>query len=223
MNDHALVLRWQQLCQRIQDLAQSYPAEEPRKLLAVSKYASIDAVRVLHQAGQLDFAENYLQPALKKISALAGLPIIWHFIGSLQGNKCVEIAQHFSWVHSLTQAKHALLLAQARQNQEPLQVCLQVNFSKDHADRNGVLPEALPSLIETILPLPSLHVRGLMVFPKAGMADDFVRLARLRDELEKQFQIRLPTLSMGVSSDYAEAIAAGATIVRIGSILFQDP
>lgn len=220
MNDDALVIRWQQLCQRIQNLAQAYPVEEPRKLLAVSKYASIKAVRVLHQAGQFDFAENYLQPALKKISALADFPIIWHFIGSLQSNKCAKIAQHFHWVHSLTQAKHALLLAQARQAQTPLQVCVQVKFTDD--GKSGVRPEAVPSLIEAILQLPNLQLRGLMVFPKIGAIDDFARLAALRDQLENQFQIRLPTLSMGTSGDYAEAIAAGATMVRIGSILFQD-
>jgi len=221
MNEVALIERWQKLCQHINLLAIPAAAQEPVKLLAVSKYTSIDAIRILFQAGQCDFAENYLQAALKKIAALADSPIIWHFIGSLQSNKCTVIAKHFSWVHSLTQSKHALLLAQAREHPTPLQICLQINFSHDQ-NKYGLLPEEAPALVETVLKCPALQLRGLMVLPKVGAVNDFAQLAKLRDQLEQRFSISLPTLSMGMSSDYAEAIAAGATLVRIGSLLFQN-
>jgi hypothetical protein len=219
-NESALISRWQQINQRIQELAELHPAAEPRKLLAVSKYAEDEAVRILYRAGQYDFAENYLQAALKKMAALNGLSIIWHFIGQLQANKCATIAQNFSWVHSLAAVKHAELLAHARQGNPALQICLQVNFSPDQ-EKYGVVPQDLPQLIEAVLNLPTLCLRGLMVLPKPGVVDDFAKLAELRDRMAAQFQISLPTLSMGMSADYTTAIAAGATILRVGSALFH--
>lgn len=221
MDAAALIQRWQKLSEHIQSLAMhDVAAREPIKLLAVSKYASSEAIHVLFQAGQLDFAENYLQAALKKMAVLADLPIVWHFIGNLQSNKCAVIAKHFSWVHSLASPKHALLLAQARQHVTPLQVCVQINLSDDE-HKYGMSPEAASALVEAVLQLPALQLRGLMVLPKAGGVADFTKLAQLRDQLETQFSIFLPTLSMGMSADYPEAIAAGATLVRIGSSLFQ--
>jgi PLP dependent protein len=219
MNNDLLVARWRALRDDLRALAQS-PDREPVQLLAVSKYSGVEAIRILCAVGQYDFAESYLQSALQKIIALADLPITWHFIGHLQSNKCEAIAKNFSWVHSLTQIKHACLLAHARSAATPLQICLQINFSDDQK-KHGLLPEAVPALIEVVLKQPALQLRGLMVLPKPGAVDDFKRLAELRDQLEKEFSISLPTLSMGMSADYRAAISAGATVVRIGSLLFQ--
>lgn len=220
--------KYQALCEKLAQLAKENPLREPLKLLAVSKYATPEAVQKLYEIGQKAFAENYWQSAKEKMEALKDLKIEWHFIGGLQSNKCAEIASHFTWVHTLAKIKHVALLAHAKapasQNQafdiqDPLQICLQVNLSQD-SKKYGVLPENLVKIVEEVLRYPQLHLRGLMVLPKPGETKDFIELAKLRNQLEKDFQLELPTLSMGMSGDYEEAIKAGATIVRIGSLLF---
>jgi pyridoxal phosphate enzyme (YggS family) len=218
--DVELINRRDNLCSKLEHLASLYPAAEPRLLLAVSKYADIESMRMLYEAGQRDFAENYWQSAIKKIAMLSDLNIIWHYIGELQSNKCQKIAKCFNWVHSLTKPKHALLLAQGRHGLPALQICLQVNLSRD-SSRNGVLPENLFMLAQAVLAYPELSLRGLMLLPKPDEAGDFERLAQLRDQLAAQLNRALPTLSMGMSGDYVQAVAAGATMIRIGSALFQ--
>ncbi|MCD6046805.1 MAG: alanine racemase domain protein [Gammaproteobacteria bacterium] len=211
---------YQKLCCHIAELSVQSPVREPVKILAVSKYASVEAVREIAAAGQKDFGENYWQSAKAKMQMLADLPLVWHFIGSLQSNKCMEIAQYFSWVHSVAKTKHVALLAKARENLPPLQICLQVNFSHD-TRKYGVLPEDVLMLAKEVLKYPSLNLRGLMVLPKPGETKDFIQLAKLRNEIEQSLAIELPTLSMGMSDDYEVAIKAGATIVRIGSKIFN--
>jgi pyridoxal phosphate enzyme (YggS family) len=211
---------YQKLCHHIAELSAQSQEREPVKVLAVSKYASVEAVREIAAAGQKDFGENYWQTAKTKMQILNDLPIIWHFIGSLQSNKCIEIAQHFSWVHSVAKLKHVALLAKAREGLSPLQVCLQVNFSED-SRKYGVLPEDVLVLAREVLQYSSLHLRGLMVLPKPGETKDFMQLVKLRNEIEQSLAIELPTLSMGMSEDYEAAIKAGATIIRIGSKIFN--
>ena len=214
------VQHYHSLCQQLALLEKKYPAREPLILLVASKYATVEEILALYQAGQRAFAENYWQAAQKKMQALKDLEIVWHFIGHLQSNKCAEIATHFSWVHSVAKLKHIALLAKARKFSPPLQICLQVNFN-ENVDKYGASPKNLSAFIHEVLQYPQLRLRGLMVLPLPGMTEDFLKLAELRDRLEQNFSIALPTLSMGMSQDYPAAIQAGATIVRIGSLLFK--
>jgi PLP dependent protein len=193
-------------------------------LLAVSKTFAPDALRKAYRAGQTCFAESYVQEALDKIVALQDLPIEWHFIGPIQSNKTRAIAENFSWVHSIDRLKIAERLSEQRPAHLPaLQVCLQVNISLE-ASKSGVAPDEAGELAHAIAKLPGLKLRGLMAVP--APVDDaatqrlpFAQLRKLRDQLNQQ-GLQLDTLSMGMSHDFAAAIAEGATIVRIGTAIF---
>lgn len=193
-------------------------------LLAVSKTFASDAIREACHAGQIRFAESYVQEALGKIAALHDLPIEWHFIGPIQGNKTRAIAEHFAWVHSIDRLKIAeRLSAQRPAHLPPLQVCLQVNISKE-ASKGGVPSGEAAQLAMQIAQLPRLSLRGLMTIPEPS--DDvsaqraaFAQLRELFEQLNRQ-GLRLDTLSMGMSHDFPAAIAEGATMVRVGTAIF---
>ncbi|AGH85097.1 hypothetical protein A3768_0917 [Ralstonia solanacearum] len=200
-------------------------------LLAVSKTFDADAVRAAHAAGQRLFGENYVQEGTAKTSALTDLrngpeAIAWHFIGPLQSNKTRAVAEHFDWVHSIDRLKIAeRLSAQRPATLPPLQVCLEINISRQ-ASKHGVPPdldEVLP-LARAVAALPRLRLRGLMAVPEP--ADDPAArrapFAALRDLADRLCAAGLPvdTLSMGMSADLEDAIAEGATIVRVGSAIF---
>jgi pyridoxal phosphate enzyme (YggS family) len=194
------------------------------RLLAVSKTFSAAAVREAYQAGQAAFGENYLQEALDKIGALRDLPLEWHFIGPIQSNKTRAIAEHFDWVHGVDRLKVAeRLSAQRPASLPPLSICLQVNVSGE-ASKSGVAPQDVAQLANEVARLPRLRLRGLMAIP--APADDpaqqrapFARMRELLATLNAQ-GMRLDTLSMGMSHDFAMAIQEGATIVRIGTAIF---
>jgi len=193
-------------------------------LLAVSKTFTHEAMRDAYQAGQSRFAESYVQEALGKIVALQDLPIEWHFIGPLQSNKTRAIAEHFAWVHSVDRYKIAeRLSAQRPAHLPPLQVCLQVNISGEDS-KSGVPPDQLDALAQEVAKLPGLKLRGLMAIPApcddtAAQRLPFALLRELLNRLNRQ-GLQLDTLSMGMSHDFAAAIAEGATMVRIGTAIF---
>jgi len=195
-------------------------------LLAVSKTFAPDALREAYQAGQTCFAESYVQEALDKIAALQDLPIEWHYIGPIQSNKTRAIAENFAWVHSVDRLKIAKRLSEQRPaHLPPLQVCLQVNISQE-ASKSGAVPDEVDALAHAIAKLPNLKLRGLMAVPApsdeiAAQRLPFAKLRELRDQLNRQ-GLQLDTLSMGMSHDFAAAIAEGATIVRIGTAIFGD-
>lgn len=194
------------------------------ELLAVSKTKPIEAIRSAIAAGQRAFGENYLQDALPKIAALADEDLDWHFIGRLQSNKTAEISAHFDWVHGLEKLKHAERLSRQRPpGLGPLQVCLQVNLCGE-TSKGGVTAASLRDLASAVAGLPGLRLRGLMTLPDPSYDDQRLRgvfedLAMLRKRLNAD-GLALDTLSMGMSRDMEIAIAAGATIVRIGTDVF---
>ena len=193
-------------------------------LLAVSKTFPASCVEEAHRAGQTAFGESYAQEAVRKITALAGLPLEWHFIGPVQSNKTRAIAEHFHWVHSIEREKVAARLSAARPpHLPPLNVCIQVNVSGE-TSKSGVAPGGERALAEAIAALPGLRLRGLMAIPERGAvsADQsapYVRLREMRDALAAS-GYGLDTLSMGMSDDLEAAIAEGATIVRVGTAIF---
>ncbi|MEC8848731.1 MAG: YggS family pyridoxal phosphate-dependent enzyme [Pseudomonadota bacterium] len=193
-------------------------------LVAVSKTQPADAMRVLAQAGQVAFGENYLQEALTKQAALADLPLQWHFIGPIQSNKTRDIAARFDWVHSVERLKIAQRLNDQRPAEAPpLSVCVQVNVSRE-ASKSGCAPGELAALAAAIAELPRLRLRGLMAIPApiAQSADPAQPYRLLREAFEALRALGLPvdTLSMGMSDDFELAITHGATHVRVGSALF---
>ena len=196
-------------------------------LLAVSKTKPAEMLREAWQHGQREFGENYLQEALDKQAALEDLDgIVWHFIGPLQSNKTRAVAEQFAWVHSVDRLKIAKRLGEQRPAAlPPLNVCLQVNISRE-ATKSGVLPEGTLALAQEIAALPGLALRGLMAIPAPTETLEAQRqpLAALRQLLE-ELQAALPeapldTLSMGMSDDLEAAVLEGATLVRLGTAIF---
>lgn len=189
-------------------------------LLAVSKSKTAGDIREAFEAGQQDFGENYAQEAVAKMAELSDLAICWHFIGPIQSNKSKIIAENFAWVHTVDRLKIAERLNQQRPpHLPPLQVCLQVNIDGDYA-KSGCLPTETAVLGEAIRRLPRLRLRGLMTIPKENAGHEpFDNLAQLAHSLRRD-GLPLDTLSMGMSADLAEAIAAGSTLVRVGSAIF---
>lgn len=195
-------------------------------LLAVSKQQSVDAIRAVAQAGQRDFGESYAQEALDKMAALRELDLCWHFIGQLQSNKTRPIAEHFQWVHTLDRDKIALRLNEQRPHfAPPLQVCIQVKLAEE-AGKGGVWPDEVLALAEQMRRLPRLKLRGLMCIPPPteGYAAQLAQFQRMTDLLQQlnASGLGLDTLSMGMSGDFAAAIAAGSTLVRIGTAIFGE-
>lgn len=203
---------------------------ESVRLLAVSKTFGAPIVAQAARLGQTCFGENYVQEGVAKIQALSQqshLPKLeWHFIGPIQSNKTRLIAEHFDWVQSLER----LSVAQRLSNQRPpnlpdLQVLIQVNISAEPSKSGVTVQEAL-DLAGAVANLPRLCLRGIMAIPQAGMSDQaqqacFGQMQQLWQTLKQQFA-RVDTLSMGMSADFEQAIAAGSTMVRVGSAIFGE-
>lgn len=209
-------------------VASGRPADAAR-LLAVSKTKPAAMIREAWHLGQREFGESYVQEALDKQAELADLEqIVWHFIGPLQSNKTREVAEHFTWVHSVDREKIARRLNDQRPGAlGPLDICLQVNIS-DEASKSGASLTALPALAEAVQVMPALRLRGLMAIPAPAEGQDAQRVpfARLRQALEalrERFpEAPLDTLSMGMSTDLEAAVLEGATLVRLGTAIFGE-
>lgn len=211
---------------------------ESVQLLAVSKTIPATIIAAAYACGQTAFGENYVQEGVNKIQALTELRphLTWHFIGPLQSNKTLAIATHFDWVHSIDRLKIAQRLHQQRPTTlNPLQVCVQVNISREKS-KSGVLPEETLALLLQISKLDRLQLRGLMAIPApAAIAPSnstnttlaqqpFAEMQQLFKTCNAQLQQHhlplMDTLSMGMSADLELAIAEGATIIRIGTAIF---
>lgn len=195
------------------------------RLLAVSKTWPASAIRAAAAAGQQDFGENYLQEALDKMAELQDLQLVWHFIGPIQSNKTRPIATNFNWVHSVDRLKIAQRLSEQRgADQADLNICLQVNVSGEES-KSGMAPEEVLPLAQAVAHLPRLRLRGLMCIPEPTqdmdlLAQRFGLLVSLREQIARTLGLQLDTLSMGMSGDMEQAIAAGSTMVRVGTAIF---
>jgi len=203
------------------DAASRACGRDPRtvRLLAVSKTHPPGRLREAFAAGQRAFGENYVQEALDKMAALADLAIEWHLVGALQSNKTRDVAAHFQWVHTVDREKVAQRLsAQRPAGMAPLSVLIQVNVSGE-ASKHGIAPDGVRALSAALANLPNLRLRGLMAIPEPGApAERYRVLGELYERLRGEFGF--DTLSLGMSDDLEPAIAAGATMVRIGTAIF---
>ena len=195
-------------------------------LLAVSKTFGPEAVRAAAAAGQRDFGENYIQEGVDKIAALADLrdQLRWHCIGPIQSNKTRLVAEQFDWAHGVDRLKTAeRLSAQRPPGLPPLNLCLQVNIDGGPT-KSGVAPAEALALALAVAALPGLRLRGLMTIP--DLAPDFEAACAVHTSARALFDqlnaagLGLDTLSMGMSDDLEAAVAAGSTMVRVGSAIF---
>jgi PLP dependent protein len=197
-------------------------------LMAVSKQVPAALMREAYAVGIRDFGESRIQEAQAKQVELADLPdICWHLIGHLQGNKVRKAVEIFDWIHSVDSLK---LLQQidrvCGELATKIDICLQVKILPDPDKYGWTIPDLLADLPQ-IVKSQHLHIRGLMAIPPLGLTTAqtqqlFEQTRDLRQQIAQQpeLNLQMTELSMGMSGDYLPAIAAGATIIRLGSILF---
>ena len=197
----------------------------PVRIIAVTKGHGPDAVRAAAGAGLEDVGENRVQEALEKQDQLRDVQVVWHLIGSLQRNKARHAAGRFALIHSLDRPDLGVELDRRTAAESRQRVLVQVNCS-DEPQKGGVEPAALPALLDALRDLPRLEVTGLMTM--SALTDDtdeqrraFRRLRELRDAAGRDGH-PLPELSMGMSGDYTVAVEEGATMVRLGTVLFGE-
>lgn len=197
----------------------------PVTVVAVTKTHGPGAIRAAWAAGLADIGENRVQEALGKQEELADVPVAWHLIGTLQRNKARHAAGRFALIHSVDRADLAAELDRRTDPARRQPILVQVNCSLE-PQKGGVEPEALAQLLTALDACTRLEVRGLMTM--SALTDDrgeqrraFRQLRALRDAAEGQGR-RLPELSMGMSGDYDIAVEEGATMVRLGTVLFGE-
>lgn len=227
------------LIQRRIDLVCSKSNRSPNdvRLVAVSKTQPATKIIEAIRAGIRDFGENYAQEGEAKIRELDSIlaqerlnaELRWHFIGGLQSNKAALTVGKFDWIHSLDRASLANEIAKSVSHlNAKIKLLVQVNLDEEDT-KSGLPPTELLRFLETCLELPQLDICGLTCIPKPTSSKDdsrraFARLRELRDRAEGRgfYNGRLRELSMGMSNDFEEAIAEGATIIRIGTALFGE-
>jgi pyridoxal phosphate enzyme (YggS family) len=209
------------IVERVARAASLAPHAKSVTIVAVSKQKTSADIAEAFRAGQRDFGESYAQEAAAKIVALRGLDITWHFVGALQANKTRIVAENFQWVHTIDRAKIATRLNEQRPHHAPpLNVLIQVNQARE-PQKHGVGDDEVLPLAREIAALPHLKLRGLMTIPPAN-GDETRWFRALAASLERlrAAGFDVDTLSMGMSADFEQAIAAGSTCVRIGTAIF---
>ena len=201
-------------------------APEAVELVAVSKTHPAEVVQAAVDAGQILFGESRVQEARAKIPLLPSR-LRWHFIGHLQKNKIRHALPLFELFHGIDSLGLAQDLERiANEEGSRPRILLEINLAAE-ASKHGFAAEGLRTMMEDLLSLGRLSIEGLMAIPPPAPEPErsrpyFVRLRKLRDELEAEFHLRLPQLSMGMSADYLVAIEEGATFVRVGTAIFGE-
>ncbi|MDY1037394.1 YggS family pyridoxal phosphate-dependent enzyme [Enterobacteriaceae bacterium RIT714] len=202
-------------------------ASEEVSLLAVSKTKPASAIAEAIEAGQRAFGENYVQEGVDKIRYFQQTEktnLQWHFIGPLQSNKSRLVAEHFDWCHTVDRLRIATRLSEQRPaDKDPLNVLIQINIS-DENSKSGIALADLDALAEQVAELPGLTLRGLMAIP--APEPNYDRQFAVAQQMAVAFEAlkarykTVDTLSLGMSDDMEAAIAAGSTMVRIGTAIF---
>ena len=210
---------------RIAQIKQEIPLNV--RLIAVSKYATTEAMREAYQAGIRDFGESKVQEAIAKKQQLQDLPdISWHMIGSLQSNKARVALTTFDWIHSVDRLSLAQQLNRlVMETQLNIKVCLQVKLAHDPSKSGWYEQELIDNLPELNKCL-NIQIMGLMTILPLGLTPEqcystFHKVEGLKDKLNLISCLDIKELSMGMSQDYDEAIKAGSTMIRIGSKIFS--
>ena len=197
----------------------------PVRIVAVTKAHGPEAVRAAVAAGLTDIGENRVQEAMEKQDELAGVRVDWHLIGTLQRNKARHAVGRFALIHSVDRLDLAAELDRRAAEGTRQAVLVQVNCSGE-PQKGGVGPDGVPALLEALGGFARLEVRGLMTM--SALTDDvaeqrraFRLLRELRDAGERSGH-RLPELSMGMSGDFHVAVEEGATMIRLGTLLFGE-
>ncbi|MDA9832147.1 alanine racemase [Gammaproteobacteria bacterium] len=205
MINHASIKYFHTLCQ-------SHPGLE---LLVVSKYADHQWIRKIHAlTGWINFGENRIEALEDKVSQLKDLPIIWHYIGPLQGRKIERITRYADHIQSVSRQKDLCLIdGHAKMMGKRVAVWIQVNDS-NIANRSGAPSDQVPELVRLAKTCEHIHLQGMMILPEKGDLDAYWKLGQLRQSLDPALK-----LSAGMSEDHLSAINHGSDLIRIGRAL----
>jgi pyridoxal phosphate enzyme (YggS family) len=214
--------------EEIADVQAREGMQQAVRIVAVTKGHPATLAREAVAAGMWDLGENRVQEAIAKLEELHDLSATWHMIGHLQTNKAKYVPGRFGWVHSVDSVRVVDALERAFGHHEarvPLQVLVQVNVAGE-GQKNGCDPEDAAQVVARVEGASRLEVLGLMTMApfthdERVQRDVFSGLRRLRERLESSGS-RLPELSMGMSGDYRQAVAEGATMLRLGTVLFGE-
>ncbi|MEN9243495.1 MAG: YggS family pyridoxal phosphate-dependent enzyme [Gloeomargarita sp. DG02_4_bins_56] len=212
------------LSQRLHSIQAHLPPHV--RLIAVTKQVPVAVIRHAYELGLRDFGESRVQEAQAKAALLQDLPdLTWHLIGHLQSNKARLALQQFSWIHSVDSLALAQKLDHLNQTlQRPAQLLLQVKLRPDPHKHGWTIPDLLTAL-PALSRLRHVHIKGLMTILPLGLSPaERQHLFRELPALGAQLQSHLPLkeYSMGMSDDYPQALAAGATMIRLGRCLFGE-
>jgi len=194
------------------------------KVVAATKYVDYKGILELYNHGLKDYGENRTEAFLEKYEALKDYKDIkWHFIGHLQRNKASLVINKIDCLHSLDSLKLAKLIEEKRE--KPLDCFIEVSINMEE-NKNGVPYKEINQFVEEVLKYKKIHLVGFMMMAIKNDSDDdiikqFKALKYLKERVEKDFNIQMPYLSMGMSNDYKDAILAGATHIRLGRILWN--
>ena len=192
-------------------------------IVAATKYVGVDEMRRLMENGINNFGENRTEAFLAKYAELQFEDISWHFIGHLQRNKANDVINRIDYLHSLDSLKLAKLIEEKRE--KPLNCFVEVSINLEES-KNGVPYYEVKNFVKELLNYKKINLVGFMMMAvkssdEESLDSQFAKLRILRDEIEKEFKIKIPYLSMGMSDDYKEALKEGATHIRLGRILFN--
>jgi len=208
--------------------ARSGRSAEAVRLVAVTKAVPTEAIRILAEAGQKNIGENRARQLCDRAAQLESLDVAWHMIGHLQRNKVKHVVPAAAMIHSVDSLRLAEEISKRAEGAGVRATCLlEVNVSGEEA-KWGVAPADAACLAEEVASLPGVELAGLMTMAPLAEDAETVRpvFARLRDLLgrinrEADLPAPLAQLSMGMTQDYEVAVEEGATIVRVGTALFQ--
>ena len=205
----------------LKDFIKTIPSDVT--IVAASKYVGADDIKILLESGIKDIGENRVDSFLSKYELLKDNDIKWHFIGHLQRNKATKVIDKIDYLESLDSLELAKIINSHRLS--PLKCFVEVSINLEE-NKDGVPYYQAKEFIKELKQYPNIEVVGLMMMAirhseDESLRDQFNKLRVLRDEIEKDLDIKLPYLSMGMSEDYKEAIEEGATHIRLGRILFD--
>jgi len=214
------------IAENIQQIRQQLAVEV--RLIVVTKRVSVEKMREAYAAGIRDFGENRLQEALDKQAQLQDLKdVCWHFMGHLQKNKAKPILESMDWIHSVDDLKllQRLNRLASELNKRP-KICLQVKMLPD-PNKYGWSANELLAALPDLERCENLDIQGLMTILPLGLSESdifnvFVETRKLKDKINNNSQLQLKELSMGMSGDYLLAVQAGATMIRLGRIIFGE-
>lgn len=206
----------------LQNFCQQIPSSVT--IVAATKYVDAVDMRKLYKQGIHHFGENRVEAFLPKYETLCDLPITWHFIGHLQKNKANQVLSKIDYLHSLDSLELAKIIEKKRE--EPLKCFVEVNISQE-ASKHGIAVKERNPFIEQLMTFSKIKIVGLMGMSKKDATpkekfQQFKALAYLKERLNHDYHLELKELSMGMSDDYQEAISAGATMIRLGRILWKQ-